>query len=251
MASVRLSVIMPVYNEVRTIGETIERVVRAPVDLTRELIVVDDASTDGTREVLEKIAAERGGQVRVFSHPINRGKGAAIRMGIAQARGQIILIQDADLEYDPRDYPLLLEPILEDQADVVFGNRFHGGPHRVLYFWHYAANRMLTFVTNVLTGLNLSDMEVGYKVFRAEVLQRVVAQVRPLRLRAGDHHQGGPARPAHLRGPHPLLRPDLRRGKEDHLARRGGGRRTHHPPPFLRLTGRGGRRQFAIIPPCQ
>jgi len=111
--------------------------------------------------------------VRVVSHSVNRGKGAAIRTGIEHARGQIILIQDADLEYDPRDYPLLLEPILDNQADVVFGNRFHGGPHRVLYFWHYAANRFLTLLTNVLTGLNLSDMEVGYKVFRGDVLRRI------------------------------------------------------------------------------
>ena len=173
MASVILSVIMPVYNEARTISEMVERVRRAPIDLPRELIVVDDASTDATPDVLQKIEADHRDEVHVFSHPTNRGKGAAIRTGIAQARGQIILIQDADLEYDPRDYPLLLEPILEDQADVVFGNRFHGGPHRVLYFWHYAANRFLTFLTNVLTGLNLSDMEVGYKVFRTDVLRRI------------------------------------------------------------------------------
>jgi len=146
---------------------------RAPIDLTRELIVVDDASTDATREALQKITADHGDEVRVFTHEANRGKGAAIRTGIAHARGEIILIQDADLEYDPRDYPLLLEPILEDQADVVFGNRFHGGPHRVLYFWHYTANRFLTLLTNLLTGLNLSDMEVGYKVFRADVLRRI------------------------------------------------------------------------------
>ncbi len=133
----------------------------------------DPISTDATREALQKITADHGDEVRVFTHEANRGKGAAIRTGIAHARGEIILIQDADLEYDPRDYPLLLEPILEDQADVVFGNRFHGGPHRVLYFWHYTANRFLTLLTNVLTGLNLSDMEVGYKVFRADVLRRI------------------------------------------------------------------------------
>ena len=173
MSAVMLSVIMPVYNEARTISEMVARVRRAPIDLTRELIVVDDASTDATREALQKITADHGDEVRVFTHEANRGKGAAIRTGIAHARGEIILIQDADLEYDPRDYPLLLEPILEDQADVVFGNRFHGGPHRVLYFWHYTANRFLTLLTNVLTGLNLSDMEVGYKVFRADVLRRI------------------------------------------------------------------------------
>ena len=173
MSAVMLSVIMPVYNEARTISETVARVRRAPIDLAHELIVVDDASTDATHEALQKIAADHGDEVRVFTHEANRGKGAAIRTGIAHARGEIILVQDADLEYDPRDYPLLLEPILEDQADVVFGNRFHGGPHRVLYFWHYTANRFLTLLTNLLTGLNLSDMEVGYKVFRADVLRRI------------------------------------------------------------------------------
>jgi len=167
-----LSIVMPVYNEERTLGEIIERVRRSPITLARELIVVDDASKDRTMEVLKKIAAEYP-EVHVFAHERNQGKGAAIRTAISKARGDIILIQDADLEYDPRDYPLLLEPILEDQADVVFGNRFHGGPHRVLYFWHYAANRMLTLITNLLTGLNLSDMEVGYKVFRAEALKRL------------------------------------------------------------------------------
>jgi glycosyltransferase involved in cell wall biosynthesis len=168
-----LSVIIPVYNEAATLREIVDRVMKSPIPLARELVVIDDASTDATPEVLRQIAAERTEDIRVVSHPINQGKGAAIRSGIAEAKGEIVLIQDADLEYDPRDYPLLLEPILEDQADVVFGNRFHGGPHRVMYFWHYAANRFLTFLTNVLTGLNLSDMEVGYKVFRAQVLRRI------------------------------------------------------------------------------
>lgn len=164
---------MPVYNEARTLGDIVRRVMKSSVPVSRELVIVDDASTDATPDVLKTIAAEHGEEVRVFSHETNRGKGAAIRTAIAHARGEIILVQDADLEYDPRDYPLLLEPILEEQADVVFGNRFHGGPHRVLYFWHYTANRLLTLLTNLLTGLNLSDMEVGYKVFRADVLRRV------------------------------------------------------------------------------
>jgi glycosyltransferase involved in cell wall biosynthesis len=172
MADLTLSVVIPVYNEVHTIAEIVGRVLRASAHLSREVIVVNDASTDGTDQVLEKLAREHG-ELRVLAHPVNQGKGAAIRTGIAQATGDIVLIQDADLEYDPRDYPLLLEPILENQADVVFGNRFHGGPHRVLYFWHYAANRFLTLLTNLLTGLNVTDMEVGYKVFRREVLQRL------------------------------------------------------------------------------
>jgi len=168
-----LSIVMPVYNEAGTLAEIVGRVMKSAVPGGRELIIVDDASHDATPQVLKDLAEQHGEDIRVLSHPSNRGKGAAIRTGIARARGNIILIQDADLEYDPRDYPLLLEPILEQQADVVFGNRFHGGPHRVLYFWHFMANRFLTLLTNVLTGLNLSDMEVGYKVFRAEVLRQI------------------------------------------------------------------------------
>lgn len=167
---VTLSVVMPVYNEAKTIVEVIGRVLNAPVALMKEIIVVDDASTDGTRELLRNMSSP---EIRLLFHDVNRGKGAAIRTGVAHATGDIVLIQDADLEYDPRDYPLLLEPILEGHADVVFGNRFHGGPHRVLYFWHYAANRLLTLCTNLLTQLNVTDMEVGYKVFRRDVLQRL------------------------------------------------------------------------------
>jgi len=164
---------MPVYNEARTIATIIERVRNTPLDLPKELIVVDDASTDGTREGLDRLLAAGNEEVRAVFHDRNRGKGAAVRTGVAHARGDIVLIQDADLEYDPRDYPLLLEPILEEQADVVYGNRFHGGPHRVLYFSHYLGNRLLTLLSNVLTGLNLSDIEVGYKAFTADVLRRV------------------------------------------------------------------------------
>ncbi len=166
-----LSVVIPVYNEAATIAALIERVRGAPLGLPIEIVVVDDASSDGTHEILARLAAPEGADLRLIRHALNRGKGAAVRTGLAAARGDIVLIQDADLEYDPRDYPLLLEPILEGRADVVFGNRFHGGPHRVLYFWHYVGNRALTLLTNIVTGLNLSDMEVGYKVFRAEVLR--------------------------------------------------------------------------------
>ena len=170
-----LSVLVPVYNEVATVRALLARVRAVPIP--KEIIVVDDCSTDGTREAVEALRAEVGdtpeNRLLLLVHEQNRGKGAAVRTGVAHVRGDIVVIQDADLEYDPRDYPLLLEPILEDQADVVFGNRFHGGPHRVLYFWHYTANRFLTLLTNLLTGLNLSDMEVGYKVFRADVLRRI------------------------------------------------------------------------------
>jgi glycosyltransferase involved in cell wall biosynthesis len=170
----RLSVVIPVYNEAGTVEQLIERVRKAPVELPIEIVAVDDASQDETRKVLDRLAAADPDRLRVLAHPTNRGKGAAVRTGIAAARGEIVLIQDADLEYDPRDYPLLLEPILEGQADVVFGNRFHGGgPHRVLYFRHFVANRFLTLLTNIVTGINLSDMEVGYKVFRAETLRRI------------------------------------------------------------------------------
>jgi glycosyltransferase involved in cell wall biosynthesis len=143
------------------------------VPYDKEIIFVDDASTDGTREILERLAGDHRDQVHLILHPENRGKGAAIRSAIGQVTGDIVIIQDADLEYDPRDYPSLLEPILEGHADVVFGNRFHGGPHRLLYFWHYVGNRFLTDLCNMATNLNLSDMEVGYKVFRTDVLQRL------------------------------------------------------------------------------
>jgi len=173
MTPTTLSVLIPVYNESRTVAEIIRRVSKSPIGLRKELVVVDDASTDDTRRVLEDLRPSLPDEMKLIVHERNLGKGAAIRTGLAHVTGDIVLIQDADLEYDPRDYPLLLEPILENQADVVFGNRFHGGPHRVLYFWHFAANRFLTLLTNVLTGLNVNDMEVGYKVFRREVLERI------------------------------------------------------------------------------
>jgi glycosyltransferase involved in cell wall biosynthesis len=168
-----VSVVIPAYNEARTIGEIVARVRAAPLPCPREIVVVDDASHDQTPSIVEKLITEGGDDLRLVRHPINRGKGAAVRTGLGEARGDIIIVQDADLEYDPRDYPALLEPILDGDADVVFGNRFHGGPHRVLYFWHYVANKGLTFMTNVLTGLNLSDIEVGYKVLRADVVRRL------------------------------------------------------------------------------
>jgi glycosyltransferase involved in cell wall biosynthesis len=172
-----LSVVLPVYNEKDTVAVTIERVLRAESPLERELVIVDDFSRDGTRELLPGIVNQMrqtfDAKIELVMHERNCGKGAALRSGFQHAKGDIILIQDADLEYDPRDYPQLLEPILEGYADVVFGNRFHGGSHRVLYFWHYISNHALTFLCNLLTNLNLTDMEVGYKLFRREVLGAV------------------------------------------------------------------------------
>ena len=165
-----LSVVIPVYNEVRFVHELVRRVTEQPFRM--ELILIDDGSTDGTRELLPQIAAEFP-QARVLLHPQNRGKGAALRTGFAEAKGEIIVIQDADLEYDPRDYPRLLEPILDGRADVVYGSRFLGGPHRVLNYHHYLANRTLTGLSNALTNLNLTDMETCYKIFRREVLDGI------------------------------------------------------------------------------
>jgi glycosyltransferase involved in cell wall biosynthesis len=172
-----LSIVLPVYNEKATVATTISRVLQSQVPLERELIVVDDFSRDGTREILpaliEQMRSSFAARIQLVMHERNRGKGAALRTGFQHAAGDIVLIQDADLEYDPRDYPALLEPILEGFADVVFGNRFHGGSHRVLYFWHYVSNQVLTSFCNMLTNLNLTDMEVGYKVFRREILDRI------------------------------------------------------------------------------
>jgi glycosyltransferase involved in cell wall biosynthesis len=172
-AVMKLSIIVPVYNEKRWIEEILRRVLAADCcGLEREIVLVDDCSTDGTSELLEQLTAQHPQVVRL-KQPQNRGKGAAIRRGIQEATGDFILIQDADLEYNPADYPALLGPLLDGNADVVFGSRFLGGPHRVLYFWHAVGNRLLTTLSNMLSNLNLTDMETCYKVFRADVIKPI------------------------------------------------------------------------------
>ena len=168
----RLSVVIPAYNERATVQDLLVRVAQAPLPpgVGLEMIVVDDGSRDGTRELLAGLEKAADPPFRLILHPENRGKGAAIRTGFAAATGDVVLVQDADLEYDPREYPKLLQPILDNEADVVYGSRFLGGPHRVLFFWHYVGNRFLTTLSNMFTDLNLSDMETCYKVFRREML---------------------------------------------------------------------------------
>jgi len=184
----KVSIVIPVYNEKATIEEILRRVL--DTEVRKEVIIVDDCSTDGTRQFLEQAAARQtrkeqfapaldGGDpiqlrdLRFFFQATNQGKGAALRRGFAQATGEIVLVQDADLEYDPRDYTKLLEPIIDGRADVVYGSRFLGGPQRVHYFWHYVANRFLTLLSDIFTNLKLSDMETCYKVFRKEVLKGI------------------------------------------------------------------------------
>ena len=167
----KLSAVMPVYNERATLRQVVERVLVVPLEI--ELLCVDDGSTDGSREILASLQSEYP-QLRVFFQPCNMGKGAALRRGIHEATGDFVVVQDADLEYDPAEYPILLEPLLQGKADVVYGSRFLGsGPHRVLYFWHSVGNSILTLLSNCLTNINLSDMETCYKVFRREVIQAI------------------------------------------------------------------------------
>ena len=171
ISNMKLSVVMPAYNERPTLRTMIERVLGVPMEI--ELICVDDGSRDGSREILGELEKQHA-QIRVFLQPRNLGKGAALRRGIHEATGDFVIIQDADLECDPTDYPQLLDPLLEDKADVVYGSRFMGaGPHRVLYFWHSVGNWLLTLISNCLTNINLSDMETCYKVFRREVIQAI------------------------------------------------------------------------------
>ncbi|MGH7906692.1 MAG: glycosyltransferase family 2 protein [Candidatus Binataceae bacterium] len=166
--AVRVSIVIPVYNEAATIGPVIQRVLECGFET--EIIVVDDASTDGTREFLQTFEHPR---VSRFFHSINRGKGAALRLGFAAARNPYVIVQDADLEYDPADYAAVLKPLLDGRADMVYGSRFLGGPHRVLLFWHYLANRCVTLVSNLVSDLNLSDMETGMKAFRRDKLSKL------------------------------------------------------------------------------
>ena len=163
-----VSVVIPVYNEAATLADLLAKVLARPE--TTEVILIDDASTDGSGDVLRALARQGDSRIRVLFHAKNQGKGAALRTGFAAAVCDVVLIQDADLEYDPDDYPELLAPIFQGKADVVYGSRFLGGPHRVLYFWHSVANRLLTLLSNMLNDINLSDMEVCYKAFRREVL---------------------------------------------------------------------------------
>ncbi len=166
MATVKLSIIIPVYNEHNTLRALLARV--EAVDYEKEIVLVDDCSTDGTREIVQDYQGQDG--YTVLMHSKNLGKGAALRSGFAEAKGDIIIIQDADLEYDPREYGNLLEPILDGRADVVYGSRFLGGPHRVMFFWHYLGNMVLTTLSNMTTNLNLTDMETCYKAFTRKVL---------------------------------------------------------------------------------
>ena len=174
-----LSIIIPVYNERKTVMQLLEQVARQPVGLRKELIIVDDFSTDGTREFLQQtnlqdvLGSNGENTVKLALHDKNQGKGAGVRTGLTQATGEIVLIQDADLEYDPGDYPILLAPILEGHADAVFGNRFHSGPHRVQRYYRFLLNRLFSIICNLLTGIAIHDVTACYKAFRRELLENM------------------------------------------------------------------------------
>lgn len=172
---IKLSIVIPVYNEQETISEIVKRVERVQLDgVAKEIIIIDDFSDDGTREKLRNI---KGSHIKVLNHDKNLGKGAALRSGFRMVSGNYVIIQDADLEYDPQDYSLLLQPLFENKADVVYGSRFVGNqPHRVVFFWHYVGNKLLTFLSNMLTNLNLTDIETCYKAFRADILKTMTFQ---------------------------------------------------------------------------
>jgi len=171
----KLSIVVPVYNEKQTIEQVLERIEKTPYE--KEIIIIDDCSTDGTKEILRGLdSSTQMPSARFFYHPVNQGKGAALRTGIGAATGDIVLVQDADLEYDPAEYGVLIQPIMAGLADVVYGSRFLSGPHRVLFFWHSLGNRILTLLSNTFTDLNLTDMETGYKAFRREVLLKITIE---------------------------------------------------------------------------
>ncbi|MBI5043780.1 MAG: glycosyltransferase family 2 protein [Nitrospirae bacterium] len=170
-----VTIVIPVYNEEATIRNILEKVQAVSIPFEKEIIVVDDCSTDGTRQILENIERSMNSGFKIIYQSKNQGKGAALKAGFAAANGDIVIIQDADLEYDPSEYAKLIQPILDGKADVVYGSRFKGeGPHRVLFFWHYVGNRMLTTMSNIFTNLNLTDMETCYKAFRREILSKIV-----------------------------------------------------------------------------
>ncbi len=221
-----ISLVIPVYNEKTSLEELLRRVVA--VDMPKELVVVDDCSTDGSREILLALA-ERGlaglhgarpvneNRLQVLFQEPNQGKGAALRRGFAAATGTVVVVQDADLEYDPREIPRLVAPIEDGHADVVYGSRFIGDTRRVLYYWHAVVNWGLTTLSNMTSGLNLTDMETCYKAFRRELIQSIRHRGGPVRVRAGDHREGGPRRRPRLRGAHQLPRAHLRGRQEDRL----------------------------------